>query len=292
VNPTPGKRAVIYARVSTAQQREQHTIASQLAILPKLVEQHGYALVHEPYVDDGVSGETIAERPAMVQLLDDAERGQFDAIFVIDLDRLTRARRSLDWEIIKDTCRRQGILVITPSHVYDLAHEDHEFISDILSRISAYEKKKILRRMIRGKQEKTRQGRYIGGRKPYGYRIVDGQFVIDEEEAEVVREIFRRCAAGRGRPDPPHRTPAGPVRAPDRAGRNAGRPVRGRAAGPRGPVLVVSEARAQPSTAGTIRGRGARGVAWAVGRAASDPAVGVAEAPPHARASTARAEGG
>jgi len=196
MDQTVGKRAVIYARVSTERQREQHTIASQLAILPGLVQQQGYTLVHEPYVDDGVSGETIAERPAMVHLLEDAEQGRFDAIFVIDLDRLTRARRSLDWEIIKDTCRRHGILVITPSHAYDFAHEDHEFISDIFSRISAYEKKKILRRMLRGKQEKTRQGRYIGGRRPYGYQIVEGQFLINEEEAEVVREIFRRCAAG------------------------------------------------------------------------------------------------
>jgi site-specific DNA recombinase len=87
-------------------------------------------------------------------------------------------------------------VVVTPSQTYDFAHEDHEFISDIFSRISAYEKKKILRRMLRGKHEKTKQGRYVGGRRPYGYRIVEGQFVIEEEEAEIVREIFRRCAAG------------------------------------------------------------------------------------------------
>ncbi|MEW6545078.1 MAG: recombinase family protein [Nitrospirota bacterium] len=190
------KRAVIYARVSTEQQRERHTIASQLSVMPGIVRQHGYELVDEPYVDDGVSGETINERPGMLRLLDDAERDLFDAIFVIDLDRMTRARKSIDWEIIKDICRRHCIYVITPSQVYDFANEDHEFISDIFSRLSALEKRKFLRRAMRGKLEKVRQGRFIGGRRPYGYQIVEGRFEIREEEAAVVREIFQRCLNG------------------------------------------------------------------------------------------------
>ena len=52
-------RAVIYARVSTDRQREKHTIDSQLSILPDIIKQKDYMLIFNPYVDNGISGETI-----------------------------------------------------------------------------------------------------------------------------------------------------------------------------------------------------------------------------------------
>ena len=68
-------------------------------------------------MDDGISGETIEERPAMTRLLEDAERHRFDAVFVIDLDRLTRSKKSIDWEIIKDTFRKGRVRLIPSSPV-------------------------------------------------------------------------------------------------------------------------------------------------------------------------------
>ncbi|MGE5445661.1 MAG: recombinase family protein [Ignavibacteriales bacterium] len=122
-------RAVIYARVSTERQREKHTIASQLSVMPEVMKQKGYIQVKEPYIDDGISGETIEERPAMTALLEGAERGLFDAVFVVDIDRLTRARKEIDWMIIKDTFRKNRVVVITPSQEYNFDDEDQEFIS-------------------------------------------------------------------------------------------------------------------------------------------------------------------
>ncbi len=191
-------RAALYARVSSERQRERHTIASQLSLLPTIIAQKGYCQVAEPYIDDGISGETLEDRPAMTRLLEDAERLHFDAVFVVDIDRLTRARKSIDWEIIKDTFRKARVKVITPSQEYDFENEDQEFISDIFSRISAYEKKKILRRLMRGKWEKTRQGKFVGGKLPYGYSVDEETktYYIVETEAEAIRYIFRLCLEG------------------------------------------------------------------------------------------------
>jgi DNA invertase Pin-like site-specific DNA recombinase len=63
-------KGVIYARVSTEKQREKHTIASQLSILPELMKQKGYIQVQEPYIDDGISGETINDEEEAIRLLD------------------------------------------------------------------------------------------------------------------------------------------------------------------------------------------------------------------------------
>jgi len=191
-------RAVIYARVSTDRQREKHTIDSQLSVLPDIIKQKDYMLILDPYVDNGISGETIEERPAMTKLLEDAERGLFDAVFVVDLDRLTRARKSIDWEIIKDSLRKGGVKVITPGTEYDFEDDDQEFMSDLFSRISAFEKKKILRRMLRGKQEKARQGKFFGGRALYGYTCHEDtkEYEVVEAEARTVRLIFSLSIKG------------------------------------------------------------------------------------------------
>lgn len=51
-------KGAIYARVSTERQKEKHTIASELSILPEIMKQKGYIQAQEPYIDDGISGET------------------------------------------------------------------------------------------------------------------------------------------------------------------------------------------------------------------------------------------
>ncbi len=193
-------RAVIYARVSTERQREKHTIDSQLSVLPEVINQKGYKQTLVPYIDDGISGETIDERPAMIKLLEDAESGLFDAVFVVDIDRLTRARKSIDWEFIKDSLRKGNVKVVTPSQEYDFEDEDQEFMSDLFSTISGYEKKKIIRRLMRGKKEKAKQGKFFGGKSPYGYTYDEEtkEYEIVKEEAKVVKQIFELYLQGYG----------------------------------------------------------------------------------------------
>lgn len=134
----------------------------------------------------------------MTRLLEDAERGLFDAVFVIDLDRMTRARKSIDWEIIKDSLRKGGVKLITPGTEYNFEDADQEFMSDLFSRISAYEKKKIINRMQRGKREKAKQGKFFGGRVLYGYKSDDEtkEYTVIESEAKVIRMIFDLSSKG------------------------------------------------------------------------------------------------
>jgi len=191
-------RAVIYARVSTEMQKEKHTIDSQLSMLPDIIKQKGYREVLAPYIDDGISGETIEERPSMIRLLDDAEKGLFDAVFVVDIDRLTRSKTSIDWEIIKSSLIKGKVIVETLGQNYNFEDADQELISDILSRFSAYEKKKILNRMIRGKKEKAKQGKFFGGKSLYGYGLKEEtkEYKIIEGEARIIRMIYEMYLEG------------------------------------------------------------------------------------------------
>lgn len=181
-------------RVSTAGQRERHTIDSQKSILPQLAESHNLT-IHQTYIDDGISGESIEARPAFRQLLDDASAGYFSAVLVIDFDRLTRATDLTQLALVKKIFRDAKIKVITPGQIFDFEIEDHDFLSDLFGILAKHEKRKILSRTRRGIREKRQQGKWIMGTPPIPYyRAEDGAMLIDPEKKEIVLQLL---SAGR-----------------------------------------------------------------------------------------------
>ncbi len=192
-------RCAIYPRVSTDRQRERHTIDSQLRILPEYAEKQGWTVLDpHRYKDDGRSGEDTVGRPGFTTLLEDAENGLIDVVLVIDLDRITRSRKSAEGAIIFDQLREFGVKLATPTQgIIDLDDEDQDLLVQIKREVAKWEKRKILRRMMRGKREAARKGRRPGSLDPYGLRWVKneadprgGQYVEVEAEAAVVKRIF------------------------------------------------------------------------------------------------------
>ncbi len=91
----------LYARVSTPNQHQEGTIASQLQSLHLYIRQQGWSLLptHE-YIDEGVSGARL-DRPALDRLRDCAQRGEFDAVVVLSPDRLAR-NYAHQWLLIEE----------------------------------------------------------------------------------------------------------------------------------------------------------------------------------------------
>jgi site-specific DNA recombinase len=82
--------AAIYARVSSDRQKENHTIASQLAALVEYADSHGYLVPPEwRFQDEGYSG-AILLRPGLEALRDLAAAGHIEAVLVFSPDRLSR----------------------------------------------------------------------------------------------------------------------------------------------------------------------------------------------------------
>lgn len=185
------KSCAIYCRVSTDAQREKSTIDSQRTLLPQLAEKHGLAVYRE-YVDDGISGESIEARPAFQRLLDDSSTGKFQAVLVIDFDRLTRASDLTQLALIKKIFRDNNITVITPGQVFDFHDHEQDFLSDLFGILAKHEKRKILARTQRGRDEKKRQGKWIMGRVPLPYyrEVKGGPLLIDPEKKALVLSIL------------------------------------------------------------------------------------------------------
>jgi site-specific DNA recombinase len=193
-------RAAIYARVSSAAQRDAHTVESQLHVLRPFVAAQGWTLT-ETYVDDGHSAKTgkLELRDAFARMMRDAASGAFDIVVVFDVSRLTRTESIDERAQILGPLQRLGIRIATPTGgILDLRSFLGEFFVTIHALMNAEDNRQKSERVKSGKLRAIAAGRKPAGRPPYGLRFDRSSptWTIDDARAEVVREIFRRVIAG------------------------------------------------------------------------------------------------
>jgi site-specific DNA recombinase len=187
-------RAATYARVSTDRQGKEQTIDSQLVALQEWAACNGHELLpHHVYQDEGYSGSRL-DRPALDRLRDAAHEGDFDLVAVFSPDRL--ARKYAYQVLLLEELRKAGCEVVFLQHpISDDPHD--QLLLQIQGAVAEYERAVLGERFRRGKLQKAREGHWIGGKAPYGYRYVPrrdeilGHLVIDEIEAELVRHMYR-----------------------------------------------------------------------------------------------------
>jgi site-specific DNA recombinase len=196
-------RAAIYARVSSDQQAEAGTIASQVEALEERVRQDGLTLDTELcFLDDGYSGSTLV-RPALERLRDQAAGGALDRLYVHSPDRL--ARKYAYQVLLVDELHRCGVELIFLNRELGRTPED-DLLLQVQGMVAEYERAKILERSRRGKLHAARKGNVnVLSGAPYGYRYVSKQegggqarYEICLEEARVIQQIFVWVGQERG----------------------------------------------------------------------------------------------
>jgi site-specific DNA recombinase len=189
-------RAALYARVSSEQQTQTQTIASQVEALKERIQDDGLVLDKACcFIDDGYSGATLI-RPALERLRDMASMGTFDRVYALCPDRL--ARKYAYQVLLIDELRRCGVDVTFLNHEVGQTPED-QLLLQVQGMVAEYERAKIMERSRRGKLHAARQGS-VGpiGKAPYGYHYVtrhetgcQASYQIDLEKARIVRHIFQ-----------------------------------------------------------------------------------------------------
>ena len=192
--------AAIYARVSSARQKEQETIGSQTAALRAHAEQLGLD-VPEPWVfeDDGHSGASLV-RPALERLRDLVCQVPVDVLLVYSPDRL--ARKYAYQALLIEEFAKAGTTVMFVKGPRSDSPED-ALLVQFQGMIAEYERAQILERTRRGKAHRAKSGtiNVLSG-APFGYRYVrksehaDARYEVVAHEAAVVAELFARYADG------------------------------------------------------------------------------------------------
>lgn len=182
------KTAVIYARFSCSKQREA-SIEDQLRICREWCAREGYTVVRE-YCDFAMSGRTD-ERPQFQEMIHNA--GESQIVLVYMMDRFSRD--VYDAPIYKKKLRGKGVRVVSATEAMPDGPEAI-LIEGIYEAMAAMESARTARRVRRGMEGNALKCLHNGVRL-YGYSYGDdGRYVINEEEAETVREIFSRKIAG------------------------------------------------------------------------------------------------
>src|SRR5580765_3378225 len=147
--------AALYARVSSEQQAEEHTIDSQVAALRTRVTEDGLSLAAErEFLDEGYSGATLV-RPALERLRDLIAAGGVDRLYVHSPDRL--ARKYAYQVLLIDEFQRAGVEVVFLNRELGRTPED-ELLLQVQGMVAEYERAKIVERHRRGKWHAARAG--------------------------------------------------------------------------------------------------------------------------------------
>lgn len=188
------KRVAIYARYSSSKQREQ-SIEGQLRVCRAFCTAKDWDVV-QVYVDRARSGRND-NRPEFQRMLQDAPKQFFDIVLVYQLDRF--ARNTYDSRKNEDYLSKYGIRVLSATEPVtsedDEAHEDSFLARGIVELFAENFSRDLSRKVKRGMRE-TYYKRKVSGKPPYGYKVENGQIVIDEEQAKNVRTIFNLRASG------------------------------------------------------------------------------------------------
>src|SRR5437870_11461859 len=225
--------AAIYARVSSAQQREAHTIASQTAALIELARTLDLEVPKAwIFEDEGYSGATL-ERPGLERVRDLAAEGQIQAVLVHSPDRLSR-KYAYQILLIEELARH-GVETRFLNAPQSATPED-QLLVQFQGMIAEYERAQILERSRRGKRHRARAGEIsVLSGAPYGYRYIrksedaPASYAVIESEARMVQRVYELYT--RFRASASARSPVGSTRkasrraspVPDGSARRCGR---------------------------------------------------------------------
>ena len=188
-------RIAIYARVSSDQQAQQDTIASQIATVQAFATAQGVSIDPDLlFADNGVSGTTLA-RPQLDALRDKAAAGELDQILILNPDRL--ARKYTHQLMLVEEFKKLGVAITFVNRQIATSPED-QLLLQMQGVIAEYEREKIVERHRRGKLHKAQQGKVcVLSGAPYGYVYIpatdaeEARYEIHEREAAVVQRVFQ-----------------------------------------------------------------------------------------------------
>jgi len=204
------KRYVIYTRCSTDDQAQGDytTLDAQAHHCKNMLDAFGYEMANigkkGVVNDDGFSGKDL-NRPGIQKILEDVNKKKrsFDGIIFFRLDRLTRNPRDL-YSLI-DLFRDNDIDFISVRENLDSSTAIGRVVIGILGLLSAFERELTGERVKASALARVRQGRWVGGQLPYGYKLVpDGErlpngtqpnkIIVDEDVAPKLKLAWELAA--------------------------------------------------------------------------------------------------
>lgn len=189
------KRVILYLRVSTNFQAEEgYSIEIQKEKLLAYCKARDWIVV-AIITDPGFSGSNL-ERPGIQKVIHEVENGNTDMVLVYKLDRLSRSQKDTMW-LIEDCFLPNKVDFASMQESLDTSTPFGLAMVGILSVFAQLERENIKERTFGGRVERAKDGLWHGGGyDPIGYDYIDGELVVNHQEASQVRRVFDLYASG------------------------------------------------------------------------------------------------
>ena len=193
------KRMVaIYARVSTEHEAQLSALDNQVQYYDEILAKHPEWALYDRYIDEGITGTSIKKRKNFMRMMKDAQDGKFDLIITREVSRF--ARNTVDTLQETRKLKRMGVEVyFTEDNIWTFKDDDGELKLTIMATLAQNESKKTSQRVKAGLRIAFQNGIYMGSGNILGYYKIDkNNMVVNENQAEIVRYIFREYIKGVG----------------------------------------------------------------------------------------------
>ncbi|MDA1658810.1 recombinase family protein [Bacillus cereus group sp. TH153LC] len=185
------KDVAIYLRKSRTKEglNVEESLEAHRTALIRLAGKYGWSY---DLFEEVASSMHMDVREELQKMLDNVQDNKYDAVVVMDEDRLSRDK--YDSAIIKKILLETDTYIVTADEeCIDLSDDSDSLMTDFKAILANYEYKQISKRLVRGRDESARKGNWASGMVPIGYRYnrTTKKLEIDESEAEIVREAFR-----------------------------------------------------------------------------------------------------
>ena len=182
-------RVTFYARVSSDTDEQLNSLDNQVTYYENFIRKNPAWTYFPGYIDEGISAISTKNRRRFIDMVADAKEGVFDLIITKEISRF--ARNTLDSLKYTRELMQYGVGVFFQNDNINTFDEDSELRLTIMSSIAQDELRKLSSRVKFGHQQAIRSNVVLGNSRIFGYKKDDKRLVIDEEQAPMVRELYR-----------------------------------------------------------------------------------------------------
>jgi DNA invertase Pin-like site-specific DNA recombinase len=189
-------RVCAYARVSSDSDDQQNSFVAQVDYYTELINSNEDWEFVDIYADEGLTGTRADKREDFQRMLKDCRKGKIDRILTKSISRFARNTRDC-LETIREL-KTLGVEVEFEKEQINTGKITSEMMVSFFGSFAQEESISISNNMRWSYRKRMQSGEFITCKAPYGYRLVNGDLIVHEQEARVVRRIFQSYIAGKG----------------------------------------------------------------------------------------------
>ena len=189
-------RCAAYCRVSSDSEDQLNSFMAQLKYYENFLADSETETLVNVYADEGITGTREDKREEFQRMMSDCRKGKIDRIYTKSISRFARNTRDCLTNVRE--LKSLGITIFFEKESIDTANMTDEMMITIMGGLAQEESTSISQNMRWSIQKRMQNGTYKIARPPFGFDIVNNELTINEEQAQIVNQIFNWYISGRG----------------------------------------------------------------------------------------------